>query len=87
MRNTITSKQGGYVVKEFIGKASGRHLARVSENNVKLMLAEVRTMKDYQEEKIENECFIKYEVFTDTNGIQWIYWGDTEINADYLTRV
>ena len=87
MRNTIKSSNGGYSVETYIGKKTGKTFGKVYDGDTHLFTGEVRTMADYKEEKEGNECFTKYEVFTTTDGKQFIYWGDWEINADYITPV
>lgn len=85
MKNTIKAKNG-YSVTTYIGKKSSKTFAKVYVGEKLLYTAIVRSMTDYKDEKENNECFIKYEVFT-ANGKQFIYWGDWESNADYITTV
>ena len=46
-------------------------------------------MGDYIEEVVNgnNECAVKFEVFTTRKGNQFIYWGDTETGEDFITKV
>ena len=87
-RNTIkaVSPEGYNVVKvkNIITNETGY---RIDDGVEPLFVATLRSYEDYKEEKEGNECFMDCEVFTDKNGIQYIYWRDNEINADYITKV
>ena len=87
-RNTIkaVSPEGYNVVKvkNIITNETGY---RIDDGVGPLFVATLRSYEDYKEEKEGNECFMDCEVFTDKNGIQYIYWRDNEIDADYITKV
>lgn len=86
MKNTIKAKDG-YKVECYKGKKTGKMFGRVFDGEHQLFIGECRTLDDYNDEKEQNECFIKYEVFTTIDGKQFIYWGDDETQADYITKV
>lgn len=87
-RNTIkaVSPEGYNVVKvrNIITDEIGY---RIDDGVQPLFVATLRSYEDYKDEKENNECFMDYEVFTDRNGVQYIYWRDNEIDADYITKV
>lgn len=85
MRNTITAKVG-YRVKK--SKANEKLRAVYDGENL-LFVGELRSMEDYIDEykNGNNECAVKYEVFTTINGNQFIYWGCTETGEDFITKV
>ncbi|MBQ7340372.1 MAG: hypothetical protein IJW43_05930 [Clostridia bacterium] len=90
MKDTIKAKIG-YRVK--YGKLKNKSIygfdkiAMVLNGEEILFNAYVRTMEDYKDEKRQNECFIFFEEFTTIKGNRFIYWGDTETGADYLTKI
>ena len=90
MKDTIKAKVG-YSVKYIFRKCSiAEHTtkyAKVYDGEKLMFVAEVITMEDYKDEKKQNECFIFFEEFTTIKGNRFIYWGDTETGADYLTKI
>lgn len=72
VKNFITDEIAGY---------------RIDDGVEPLFVATLRSYEAYKREKESNECFMDCEVFTDKNGVQYIYWRDNEINADYITKV
>ena len=85
MRNTIKAKVGYRVRKS----KANENLRAVYDGEDLLFVAELRSMDDYIDEYKNggNECAVKYEVFTTVNGNQFIYWGCTETNEDFITKV
>ena len=90
MKDTIKAKIGysvGYAFRKGpIGEQEIK-IAKVYDGEKLMFKAEVRTMEDYKDEKRQNECFIFFEEFTTIKGNRFIYWGDTETGADYLTKI
>ncbi len=90
MKDTIKAKIG-YKVKYGKLKAISIHgfldIATIYDGEEPIFNAYVRTMEDYKDEKRQNECFIFHEQFTTIKGNRFIYWGDTETGADYLTKI
>lgn len=89
MRNTIQSKLG-YKVRYFDCSLNDNgDNVLVMEGIHTLFTAKERTMDDYIDEckNGNNECAVKYEVFTTVEGNQFIYWGDTETCEDFITKV
>lgn len=84
MRDTIKATQGGYTVSESKSTPNRRY---VKDGNTLLIVAELRTLKDYLDEREQNEMFIKFAVFTTIKGNQYIYWGDLETGEDFITKV
>jgi hypothetical protein len=85
MKNTIQAKVG-YRIKRIKNKENYRVIL---DGDEVLFIAEVKSMEDYIDEckSGNNECAEEYEVFTTIKGNQFIYWGDYEINADYITKI
>lgn len=85
MRNTITAKIG-YRMKK---SKTNENLRAVYDGDILLFVGELRSMEDYIDEckNGNNECAIKYEVFTTIYGNQFIYWGDIETGEDFITKV
>lgn len=83
MRNTIKAKNG-YTVKNL-----KNNRAAVYDGDKKLFVGELRTMADYTDEYVNgnNECAVKYEVFTTVDNKQYVYWADSETTQDFLTLV
>lgn len=90
MKDTIKAKIG-YRVKYAKLKNKSIYgfnkVAMILDGEEILLTAYVRTMEDYKDAKHQNECFIFHEQFTTTKGNTFIYWGDTETGADYLTKI
>lgn len=87
MRNTITSKNGGFTVKHRTHKITGEKFTFVLDGDKPLFQAELVDMKFYKEEEEGNECFMFCEVFTTVKGNQFIYFRDNEIDVDYIVKV
>ena len=90
MKDTIKSKYGysvRYAMQKCAIASHTNKIAIVYEGGREILKAELRTWQDYTEEKEGNECFCFYEKFTTEKGNEFIYWGDTEIGADYLTKI
>ena len=47
----------------------------------------MRTLSDYLEESVDNECFEACEIFKTIKGNYFIYWRDNEIDFDYITKI
>lgn len=95
MKDTIKAKDG-YKIKIFRnGFNELRPItdrgdnALVFDGDKVLYAAKVRTMDDYIDEckNGNNECAIKYEIFTTVKGNQYIYWSDTETGEDFITKI
>ena len=90
MKDTIKAKEG-YSVSYYSRKnciaTHWTKMAEIYDGKNFIMRAEVKTYEEYLDEKENNECFRQHEVFTTVKGNQFIYWGDTEINCDYITKV
>ena len=87
-RNTIKAvSPEGYNVVKVINIITNETGYRIDDGVQPLFVATLRSYEDYKEEKESNECFMDCEVFTDKNGVQYIYWRDNEIDADYITKV
>ena len=91
MKSTILSKNGGYSVQYFTRKNAiathSERFARVFDGDALLMVARVRTLSDYLEESVDNECFEACEIFKTIKGNYFIYWRDNEIDFDYITKI
>lgn len=86
MRNTIKA-QYGYHVRTYTGKRTGKLVAVVSDGDVEKLRAWFVSFNDYLDEMSGNECFEQYEVFTDVNGVQYVYFGDYETLDQYIAIV
>lgn len=87
-RDTIKAKSPeGYNVVKVKNVITDETGYRIDDGAQLLFVATLRSYEDYKEEKECNECFMNCEVFTDRNGVQYIYWRDNEIDADYITKV
>ena len=89
MKNTIKAKDG-YVVRHTRYPLNPRgDKVYVLDGEHLLFKAKERSMDDYIDEYKDgnNECAVKYEVFTTVKGNQFIYWGDTETGEDFITKV
>ena len=88
MKNTIKAKTG-YSVHILVNKKTKKPngFCYLYDGEKELFRAELRSYADYLDEKEQNECFCKCEVFTTIKGNQYIYWIDTETQEDYLTKV
>ena len=87
LKDTIKSRNGGYSVETYVGKKTGKTFCKVYDGENHLFTAQARTWEHYNDERKGNDCFVKYEIFSTKDGKQFIYWGDTEIYADYVTEV
>ena len=85
MKNTIKAKNGFIVRHSEISDG----FCKVLDGNEFLFFAELRSMEDYVDEckNGNNECAVKFEVFTTAKGNQFIYWGDIETGEDFITKV
>ena len=88
MRNTITSKNGGYKCRKlYRNEEHTEFLYMVLDGETPIMYAEPVSREFYLEEKEGNECFNFCEVFTTVKGNQFIYFRDEEIDVDYIVNV
>lgn len=89
MKDTIKSKEG-YKVRHYTCSVNenGDNVV-VFEGIHALFSGKERTMEDYIDEckNGNNECAVKFEVFTTVKGNQFIYWGDLETGEDFVTKV
>ena len=74
---------------EVVNSAKVKNRVFVKDGTDLVIAAELRSYDDYVDEVVNggNECAVKFGVFTDLKGKQYIYWGDDETFADYLTEV
>ena len=94
MKDTIKAKVGYKVTSFRNGFNELRPITDRGDNclvfdgDKVLYVAQLRSMDDYKDEYINgnNECAVKYEVFTTVKGTQFIYWGCTETGEDFLTK-
>lgn len=90
MKDTIKAENGYRVVylrnKETKEKTG---FAKVYDGNNCLMIAEIRSYEDYEDEVINqnNEMATLYEVFTTTKENQFLYWRDIETDEDFITKI
>lgn len=90
MKNTIKANVGYSVAYYFEKCAIASHTSKYGKlyDGEKFITAcEIISYEDYIYEKVNNECFRQLEVFTTEKGNQFIYWMDTEIGSEYLTKV
>ena len=84
MKNTIAPKY------EYIVKRLKPSVVSLYDGVKFIMNAELRTYKDFIEERDGNEMFNWCETFIatyDDKQVQFVYWRDEEIDEDYLTIV
>lgn len=86
MKDTIKAKDAYHVVK-VKNLITGESGYRIDDGYNTLFVAKMRSFADYVDEKYQNECFDFCEVFTTAEGKQFVYWRDTEIDADYITEI
>lgn len=86
MKDTIKAKDAYHVIK-VENLITGESGYRIDDGCNALFVAKMRSFADYIDEKQQNECFAFCEVFTTADGKQFIYWQDTEIDADYITEI
>lgn len=89
MKDTIKANVG-YTVKHFTLPLNPRGDKVCVMDGIHCILkAQERSMEDYIDEykNGNNECAVKFEVFTTIKGNQFIYWGDLETGEDFVTKV
>lgn len=85
MKDTIKANDFYHVHNRV--NVKGLPVAEVFDGDKFLFEAERKFYSDYKDEKDGNECFVFHEVFTTRKGNQFIYWGDTELDADYISLI
>lgn len=86
MKDTIKAKYG-YTVTKVINIMTGETAYMIRDGNKDLFVAHKVSEEDYKAEKEQNEEFYFCEKFTTTEGGQYIYWRDNELDEDYITQI
>ena len=88
MKDTIKAKDGYWIGKNDMLRYNHGENARVLLDGMEVvMLCEIKSLQEYQDNKDGNECFREREVFTTRNGKQYIYWRDEELDENYITLI
>lgn len=76
-----------YRVVKVRNKITGSLAYMVYDGEEPVMICKKMSKEDFEYHRKNNECFEFEEIFKTRTGNKFIYWRDTEINADYITRV
>lgn len=88
MKNTIKPKVCYWIgSNKEIKEKFGNNAKALMDGQKVVMICYLKTLEEYEENKKDNECFNKLEVFTTQKGNQYIYWRDEELDEDYITKV
>ena len=86
MKTTIKPKNG-YTVKKIVNRETGEIKRILRDGNDIIMIADIASIEQYQDDIKNNEGFVFCECFETVKGNKFIYYLDTELDIDYLVKL
>jgi len=76
--------QRGFNVKVIRDNDGKYKCHRVFDGRQYLFSAQVKQPREHNEELEDNECYVIFERFIDTDGLMWLYTADIETGEDFI---